>query len=103
MQGGVHTSGRRVRVGRARWEEQDCEGLLAPLGAAMPQNREPSSSSLLSSLEFSDTTIYEPYIRALLGTVPHFCTVCDGRCLLSSCEALLLGNTTTPTVCDRER
>ena len=31
-------------------------------------------SSLLSSLELSDTTIYEPYIRALLGTAPHFCS-----------------------------
>ena len=30
-----------------------------------------SSSSLLSSLELSDTTIYYPYIRALLGTAPH--------------------------------
>ena len=30
------------------------------------------SSSLLSSLELSDTPIYEPSIRALLGTAPHF-------------------------------
>ena len=29
-------------------------------------------SLLLSSLEMSDTTIYEPYIRALLGTAPRF-------------------------------
>ena len=28
----------------------------------------PSSSSLLSSLDLSDTKVYEPYIRALLGT-----------------------------------
>jgi len=34
-----------------------------------------SSSLLLSSLELSDTTIYEPYIRALLGTASHFCQV----------------------------
>ena len=34
--------------------------------------RKPSSSSLLlSSLELSDTTIYEPEIRALLGTAPQ--------------------------------
>ena len=34
-----------------------------------------TSSLLLSSLELSDTTIYEPYIRALLGTASHFtCT-----------------------------
>ena len=32
-----------------------------------------ASSLLLSSLELSDTTIYETYIRALLGTTPHFC------------------------------
>ena len=30
-----------------------------------------SSSLLLSSLELSDTTIYEPHIRALLGNAPH--------------------------------
>ena len=33
------------------------------------------SSLLLSSLELSDTTIYEPWIRALLGTASHFCEV----------------------------
>ena len=32
-----------------------------------------SSSSLLSSLELSDATIYEPEIRALLGTTSLFC------------------------------
>ena len=32
------------------------------------------SSVLLSSLELYDTTIYEPEIRALLGTAPHFCS-----------------------------
>ena len=37
---------------------------------------DPSSSSLLlSSLELSDTTVYEPPIRALLGTASHFCQV----------------------------
>ena len=33
----------------------------------------PSSSLLLSSLELSDITIYEPEIRAFLGTAPHLC------------------------------
>ena len=33
-----------------------------------------SSSSLLSSLELSDTQVYEPWIRALLGTASHFCS-----------------------------
>ena len=32
-----------------------------------------SSSLLLSSLELSDTSMYEPGIRALLGTAPHVC------------------------------
>jgi len=37
---------------------------------------EPSSSALLlSSLELSDTKVYEPSIRALLGTASHFCEV----------------------------
>jgi len=30
-------------------------------------------SSLLSSLELSDTKVYEPYIRARLETAAHFC------------------------------
>jgi len=30
------------------------------------------SSLLLSSLELSDTNVYEPQIRALLGTASHF-------------------------------
>ena len=34
-----------------------------------------SSSLLLSSLELSDTKVYEPYIRARLGTASHFCKV----------------------------
>jgi hypothetical protein len=32
-----------------------------------------SSSLLLSSLEVSDTQVYAPEIRALLGTASHFC------------------------------
>ena len=34
-----------------------------------------SSSELLSSLELSDTKVYKPQIRALLGTASHFCQV----------------------------
>ena len=33
------------------------------------------TSLLLSSLELSDTKVYEPQIRALLGTASHFCEV----------------------------
>ena len=35
----------------------------------------PSSSSLLSSLELSDTRVCEPRILALLGPASHFCEV----------------------------
>ena len=40
-----------------------------------PLSPQPSTLSpfLLSSLELGDTTIYEPQIRALLGTAPYFC------------------------------
>ena len=34
-----------------------------------------SSSLSLSSLELSDAKVYEPSIRALLGTASHFCEV----------------------------
>jgi len=34
-----------------------------------------SSSLLLSSLQLSDAKVYEPEIRALLGTAAHFCEV----------------------------
>ena len=37
--------------------------------------RSSSSSLLLSSLELSDTQVYEPQLRALLGTAAHFCEV----------------------------
>ena len=41
----------------------------------------------LSSLELSDTHVYEPQIRALLGTASHFCEVVVlSRC---ACEKLL--------------
>ena len=33
------------------------------------------SSALLSSLELNETQVYEPYIRAHLGTASHFCEV----------------------------
>ena len=36
---------------------------------------QPSSSSSLSSLELSDTKVYETEIRALLATASHFCEV----------------------------
>ena len=36
------------------------------------------SSLLLSSLELSDTKVYEPYIQALLGTAARFCQAVGG-------------------------
>jgi len=45
-----------------------------PLRAGSPCPGAPSSL-LLSSLELSDTKVYEPYIRALLGTASRFCEV----------------------------
>jgi len=55
-----------------------------------------SSSLLLSSLELSDTKVYGPEMRTLLGTASHFCEVresrtvlnCTGRC---GCGALSRG------------
>ena len=38
-----------------------------------------ASSCLLSSLELSDTKVYAPKIRALLGTAAHFCEVVSRR------------------------
>ena len=46
-------------------------------GIARPRMGRTTHSSpflLLSSLELSDTKVYEPEIRALLGTASHFTT-----------------------------
>ena len=40
--------------------------------ARAPHHQSCSSSLLLSSLELSDANVYEPQIRALLGTASHF-------------------------------
>ena len=45
------------------------------VGPSQACGRFSSFSLLLSSLEFSDTTMYDPSIRALLRTAPHFCQV----------------------------
>ena len=43
-------------------------------GGEVVQTHSPNYSSLLlSSLELSDTEVYEPERRALLGTGSHFC------------------------------
>ena len=41
----------------------------------VPTAKPYTSSLLLSRLELSDTHVYEPKIRALLGTAAHFCKV----------------------------
>ena len=45
------------------------------LTAAGRLNLQVPLSSSLSSLELSDTKVYEPQIRALLGTDSHFCEI----------------------------
>jgi len=44
------------------------DNAIAPKGSGTS-----SSALLLSSLELRDTKVYEPQIRALLGTASHFC------------------------------
>ena len=62
------------------------ESLLRRTAGANSSLRHPSSSSLvLSSLELSDTKVYEPSIRARLGTASHFC------------EAVVLRSRSVPT------
>jgi len=49
---------------------------LFPIHSEADPEPQPSSSSLLLlSLELSDTKVYEPQIRAFLGTASHFCEV----------------------------
>jgi len=61
------------RCRRCRREWQCCATSSAPPGSGSRAGS--SSSLLLSSLQLSDTTIYEPSVRALLGTASHFCPV----------------------------
>ena len=52
----------------------DIAGEWGGVGAARPRGSASSSFLLLSSLELTDTEVYEPWIRALLGTTAsHFC------------------------------
>jgi hypothetical protein len=46
------------------------------------------TSSLLSSLVLSDTKVYEPYIRALLGTASHLCEAVVLSCSEISCSEI---------------
>ena len=58
------------------WDEHAAVHVERCVHRVRPQPATPSSSSLLlSSLELSDTTLYEPQIRARLGTTAHFCEV----------------------------
>ena len=49
-----------------------------------------ASSLLLSSLELGDRQVYEPYIRALLGTASHFYKVAHGGSTYCAVAALSL-------------
>ena len=60
---------------------------------------ESSSSVLLSSLEMSDAKVYEPYIRARLGTAAHFCEVV----VLKLRTAPIAGAGTASSAADRAR
>ena len=57
----------------AEWEDDDrwANASLIPLKSAPTV----TSSSSLSILELSGTQVYEPHIRALLGTTSQFCEV----------------------------
>ena len=46
-----------------------------PCCRAYPRSFSTSSPFVLSSLELSDTDVYAPYLRALLGTASHFCEI----------------------------
>ena len=50
-----------------------------PQGAQRMEGTLPSA--LLSSLELRDTNVYEPSIRARLGTAAHFCEVVVLKCV----------------------
>jgi len=59
-------------------------GFGGPLGSATSTSSATAMlrsffSLLLSSLELRDTKVYEPQMRALLGTASHFCKVVEVR------------------------
>jgi len=62
------------RVSCFKIGRQDLEAARVVLGVPAAQLLV-VSSLLLSSLELSDTKVYEPYIRARLRTTAHFCEV----------------------------
>ena len=58
---------------------ESCEPLSSSVSGELLSSSvsgaDPSFSLLLSRLESSDTKVYAPKIRALLGTASHFCEV----------------------------
>ena len=56
-------------IGETRLGMRD-EGLGK--GSGLARERSSSSSSLLSSLELSDSKVYQLYVRALLGIAAYF-------------------------------
>ena len=63
---------------KTAWPEAKPAGRAPDLVAKMEAKQVPSSSLLLSSLELSDTNVYEPQMRARLGTAalhPSFVSV----------------------------
>ena len=70
----AESSGRR-RCGSSRSTKMWGSSASNDATASFPRSVFSLSSFLLSSLELSDTNVYEPSIRALLGTATHFCAV----------------------------
>ena len=62
-----------LRCSRAELECLGLEGFVERLGALELFS---SSSLLLSSLELSDTNVYEPHIRALFGSISFHARLC---------------------------
>ena len=58
--------------------------ILASVMDACAKRSFSPSSLLLSSLELSDAQVYEPYIRARLGTAAHLCEVVVPKFILAS-------------------
>ena len=66
----------RVIGGRCfLWARYPCSAAVMEVIEATLVCLSSSSSLLLSSLDLSHTKVYQPLIRALLGTASHFCGV----------------------------
>jgi len=74
------------------WVCTTCVSVLTTRGA---ESRLPGHCAQHSSLELSDTKVYEPLIRVLLGTASHFCEVVVVK-LISVQSLLVTGRDAKP-------